>query len=263
MNQHPGRVLFLLVSALILSVAAYGEPGTRIVSIRLAAPECSGAPNEISVVLNGRDGEDVFPAYREIGTDRWTGRSDEDFNPGTSYASLRLGVARTDCVSTVAGDDYARLTFVCSRRPARSVTVIPDPKTFLVRYVREVPRNPENRRSIPCTEHGLLRPSVQGTVKLVQFPSERLRLQLAWKEPDPKRPDTEPPGLLVDHPAVIRQAEKGGTKTLEPEKVLNAYRVQRAEGLMGQAPSLSPNAYENDRIRLRAAGLKSLALTVK
>lgn len=257
----------MFAGALILPLAAEAQPeaGASTVTIRLAAEECARVPNEISVVLNGRDGEDAFPAYRKTGTDVWIGRSDQPFDPATSYASLRLGVARTDCIPTVADDGQARLLFFeCKRRPIRSVTIDANPATFVVRYVREVPKNPDNRWSIPCTEHALLPPG-KGAVELVQFPNERLRLQLAWKEPAERSSGREPPGLIVNHPSVIKDAEKEGTKTrtLRPDLILEAYRAQRAEGLLDTRPSASSNASEDDRLRLTAAGLTSLVVTVK
>jgi hypothetical protein len=258
-------VFGLLAGALLLPAAAHAQPasGSRVVTIRLTAEECDRVPNEISVVLNGREGEEAFPARRETGTDRWIGESDAPFDPATSYASLRLGVSRTDCIPTVPDDGEARLIFfACPRQPIRTVAIETDPKTLAVRYVREVPANRDNRRSIPCREQALL-PRGEDIAQLVQFQAERLRLQLGGKEPDPKAPHAERPGLIVDHASVIKDARNGVPNTLGPEVVLEAFRTQRSQGLLGTRPSVSPNASENDRLRLVAAGLTSLVVTVK
>jgi hypothetical protein len=109
-------------------------------------------------------------------------------------------------------------------------------------------------RSVPCSEHGVFDEG-EGTVEDVQFGREKLSLQLD-QEPNPRMP-----GLLVDDPAVVRNAGRGGQKTLVPRSaILYALALQRKRKHGGD---LSSNAGDDDLIKFREAGLNRVGVTVK
>jgi hypothetical protein len=251
-NPRLGKTLQCAIALIVLAFTADAQEIDRPVDI-LLTPTCNNVPNEIRVVMND-DENDAFPATRTAPDScRWNGILRGPVPP-RSHFSLRLGIGRTDCHTVEnPGGSVVRLRFeCCAAEPARIVG-INTVQAVIVGYVRAIQKT-SDVRSVPCSEHGVFDEG-EGTVEDVQFGREKLSLQLD-QEPNPRMP-----GLLVDDPAVVRNAGRGGQKTLVPRSaILYALALQRKRKHGGD---LSSNAGDDDLIKFREAGLNRVGVTVK
>jgi len=213
-------------------------------------------PKEIGVVLEG-DEKNQFTAER-IGSNLWIGnwhgtRPDDDFNAVNRTASIRGHGARTECRRSYAAPDpqvadgwVASFRFTCYTQPVQKLEIHPPPDVP-ISYVRRLPKADDEEDSRACVEFRDSYLPIE--IKDVWFatknsPSESLRIQIGSKTAEIRSP-----GLLVNHPSVMKYA-KGGNVELDQKKLLTAFGVQRGEGVAFDKTLFAPNAYDDDRKRL-------------
>lgn len=259
--SHANAVLRCLVALIAIVSANTGHAAqTRKVLVTFVGDvSCiANLPAKIGVVLDG-DEKNQFLATQAIGSNLWIGdwsRPDltENFDAVDRIASIRVGGARTDCRRSYAAQDpqvkdgwVASFTFRCDTEPVQKLEIRGEPDVP-ISYVRRLPKVDDEQDSRGCVEHNdFLKSPVR--ISDVWFdtrnvPSEALRIQVGSKTAK-----IDAPGLLVNHPSVMKYA-KGGDVALDQEKLLTAFGAQRAEGLAFAPPLFSPNAYEDDRKRL-------------
>ncbi len=250
-NPLFGTTLWCAIALIGLAFVANGQQIDKPVDI-LLTPTCSNVPDEISVVMND-DEDDPFPATRtDAGSCHWNGILRGPVKAGAHF-SLRLVIGRTDChTAENPGGSVVRLRFDCCVAERAWSVGVSTVEEVIVGYVRAVPRT-SDKRSVRCWEHGLFGEGA-GTVGDVQFGRETLSLQLD-QEPDPGMR-----GLLVDDPAVVSNARKGGQKILSTRSAIVGALASQRNRTRGR---LLPNADDDDLIRFREAGLQRVDVTVE
>jgi hypothetical protein len=228
-------------------------------------------PDRINVVLDG-DETNQFTATRQ-NVDLWLGDSgkpsSENFNAENRTVSVRTGGSRTDCRGSRLEKDpsphvrdgwVASVTFQCYRQAVRQVSVESRPDVP-VSYVRRMAKAHQDADSRDCVEHKsfLESPTTINDVWFYphQLRRESVRIQIGFDEPDLRAP-----GLLLNHPSVMKHL-KGGDGILDVQTIVAILDEQRAEGLSSVPPFFSSNAYLNDFERLsRLVADKNKKLTL-
>jgi hypothetical protein len=254
-----------IVAALVAINTTAGMEGanTKKVAIDIHGP-CPAPPPIIGVVRDGDEGEQFEATWQEklkLWVGEWRpGEDKKTFDATGASVSLRLKGARTGCLKSTAAADkeepggtWAFVSFGCNDLRARNVTIdgiVPAP----VSYVRQLEKRDKDTEA--CLEWGIL--DTHHTVNDVRFPDEFLFLKLRGLK------NARLPALLINHPAVIKDAEKPGDKTatLDQKTILRALRVQRSQTRAGASPSLSSNSSTNDVLNLSDPDLKALKVVI-
>jgi hypothetical protein len=255
---------FWFSCALALSVAAanaQAPPSDAHVVVRKAeltlvpAGACRAAPAELQVVINDVDTEPFRAVRQPSGV--WLAEPTRLFDATRAQASVRFEDIRTDCERSGWRRDeknrdvwLATFAFSCPVAGVHEIT-IRAPNVY-VSYVREL------SGKVPCRERGTFpNDNEPHSVVAVRFSQERLRLQIGEK-----KANINAPGLLVDDPAVIKDAKNGGHVAFDRERVVDALSKQRLRANASVSPGLSSNARKVDDATLLALGFKGVDLKV-
>ena len=201
----------------------------------------------VYLVLNGIDTE----IEMERDGNRWIATGTPKIDPDDATASARFDKKRTDCQPTKRANDrkepnryVAQLHFSLCVDAVQRVTIGTE-RPIDVSYVREF---------LTCRE----RRAFFGAhpVSQLSLPTEKIRLQLGAKRPNPN-------GLgLKVNPLLEGRDKKQNSRTVGRAGVIQALIVQRARG-DGSAPNFSTTAIDIDVGKLKNAGLERLVLTVE
>jgi hypothetical protein len=214
------RCILTVAFSLRLFAQDDGPITTHRVEVHLSA-HCSGAPDEISVVVGSRD-RDRFSAFRDKTSPcTWIGRKPDNppFRMDDTF-SLRFKGARTDCrrPKYVPGDvddpePIAKLTFGFEQGSASQWKLVTE-DPFYVSYERNYPAGEEPEGGLDCVETAGFPRS--GTIDAVAFPDETLRLRFAATRDAAKRGQFDSPWVTVDK-------ELRKRTSIEPDDIGKAY----------------------------------------
>jgi len=231
-------VIKTLVCVLLAAAAAQADITTPHVKVLVTGKRCSEL-KVVYLVINGDDLEDRWVKLDPDGTCRWKADlGDGTISTSIASFSFRAGLIRSGCQKAAADEKelLANVEFsCCAEGTFRNVRVKIDPP-MAASYVRYVQPFPGDRiPGVPCREaatfaHG------HGAISNAQFEDEKVFFDLGAF--NPKR---QAFGLLLNDIVV-----DDGVRILTRDGVVYRLTVQRAQGKMRSAPSLSPNAISLD-----------------
>jgi len=233
------RLVRSLVCVLLAATAAQAQITTSHVKVRVTGRHCDELKT-VFLVINGEDFEDrwikLAPAAEPCS---WaTDLGDATISTSVAQFSLRADLGRSGCQRAAADERAltANLEFsCCAAGPSRNVRVKVEPP-MPVTYTRDVrPFAGDRNPGIPCRERGKFDEGL-GSIGNTQFDREKVNLFLGAVAPKPQMP-----GLLLNDIVV-----DSGVRVLSRDGVVYRLTVQRAQGKMRSAPTLSSNAISID-----------------
>lgn len=274
-----GRIQLSFAAAILISFAqassAQAQPVNKV-TITMAEPCGSMAPNEITVALTVRNKTMLFLAKRDDPSQPWTGvtLNHKTIPADRATATLRFQGTHTDCQPSSPGknerlEDVATFLFFCNQQAVRDVMITTD-QGVAVSCVR---------RTAHCTEKEAFRGgSKPYPVSNMWIPGEELRVQLAWEK------DDAPQGLLVfsldpeakdlplfsldpsnskllssDYRGGQRKPYRGGPLRFGRKEIVNVILKQRFRG----NTKIDENASDIENKRLKNAKVDTLILVVR
>jgi hypothetical protein len=239
------RIAKTLVCVLLAATASQAGITTANVKVLVSGKRCIEL-KDVYLVINGKDLEDRWVKLDPAGTCRWKTDLGDGGTISTDDArfSLRAGLARSGCQKAGANETEmtANLEFSCCiDGPFRNLRVKIEP-SMPVSYARNVQPFPEDRSTgIPCSETATFTEG-RGSISNAIFGREHIYLHLGPY-------DRNPPalGLLLDD--IITDEDRS---VLTIDGVTFRLMVQRAQGKMRSAPTLSSNAITLDIKKLEA-----------
>lgn len=278
------RVQILVAGALsvVLFVAVAQAQRGFVTAKRVDITILGGCGDRFKRVLVVRNGdEEVSRQAKHQGADQWT--VDMKVDPDLDTFSLRLGGARTGCQKGERGRDrdnrdldIALVSFNCNgnEEPVRQVLIYM-PQNVGARYERDLIDGNDH-----CPSFEILK-GTKSTVADLRVAGEAFRLQLGWKELDPRKPPEEPGLLLLSpdvkssglplfspdrkHPDMLvfnpeLQGYMGKIKMIDNTLSLTSNDV--ADALVRQG-SLTGRIPVRENLRARLKGLETITLTVQ
>jgi hypothetical protein len=213
-------------------------------------------PSSVWIVINDIDRPREATKVGSLWTVDTGGRT---FDAASAHASLRVDGQRTDCWKSNGLDfdrEIAKFAFPrCPTKSAQKTITIFTVPGMDISYVRNF-RGQSG--SVLCRERAAFSSADPYQVTSLQFPNEKLVLQLDRQEPDP-----DAPGLRInDLIDLYRSTAKSNFAFLTPGGIAYAVAVQRVKGI-GSTPNLSSNAIDLQLRKLHDAKLEKLALRVE
>jgi len=232
------RIAKTFVCVLLAATAAQAQITTSHVKVLVTGRHCGDLKN-VFLVINGDDREDGWVKLTSVGACRWEADlGDGTISTSVARFSLRADLGRSGCQKAAANeaDLTANLEFsCCAAGPSRNVRVKVEPP-MPVSYIRDVrPFAGDRKPGIPCRERAMFAEGL-ASIGNTQFGSENVNLFLGAVGPKPQMP-----GLLLNDIVV-----DGGVRVLSRDGVVYRLTVQRAQGKMRSAPTLSSNAISID-----------------